>query len=729
MKAALWAGNNHLYRRTKGVAVAVVFLLSCCATKYVFAQVTDTADLQADLLLQQLTLGEKAQLLGYSNTGVPRLNIPAYNWWSEGLHGVARAGDATIYPQAIALAATFNDSLVYTVASCIATEARAKYNLTNKRVHGMYTGLTYWSPNINIFRDPRWGRGQETYGEDPYLTARIGVAYVTGMQGPVKGRYKIAAAAKHFVAHSGPESTRDNFNAVASQADLHNTYLYAFHKLADCGVAGIMTAYNRVNGVPNSVNDALLKNMIRKEWGFKGYIVTDCGALDDVFETHKYLQSPVDAAAAAIKAGINLDCSSILQNDVEKAIEQKLIKEEDVNAALRPLLQTEARLGFFDDPALSPYYSYRDDSIHNAYHMSLALAAAQQSMVLLKNDNDILPLKQTTLSSIMVVGPNSAAIDALVGNYHGVSSKLVNFVEGITASVGKGTRVEYDLGCSNSDTTHFGGIWAAGNADITIAVIGLLPVSEGEAGDAFLSPAGGDRLSLDLPASHVAFMKALRKSVKKPIIAVVTAGSAVNIAAIAPYADAIILAWYPGEQGGTALADILFGKISPSGRLPVTFYNSIHDLPPFDDYAMAGRTYRYFKGNVQYPFGYGLSYTTFDYNISISAGLKPSYRQKDTITLQCYIKNTGHICADEVAQLYICYPPGEALPVKELKAFQRVTLGENETQQLTFRVPISELKKWDAAAGKDKLYPGSYIVQIGSNSDDKKIVLPFTIAK
>ncbi|MXV51859.1 glycosyl hydrolase [Pedobacter sp. HMF7647] len=677
-------------------------------------------------LIKQLTITEKALLLGYRSQAVERLQIPAYNWWNEGLHGVARAGEATIFPQAIGMAATFNPSLLRQVGSVISTEARAKYNLAIARGdHGMYVGLTYWSPNINIFRDPRWGRGQETYGEDPFLTSVMGLAYVQGMQGSNLNQLKISATAKHFVAHSGPENTRDYFNSNVSRKDLNDTYLYAFGKLVKGGVSSVMTAYNSVNGVPNSVNSALLRDILRKEWGFKGYVVTDCGALDDVFNTHKYVKTSVEAAAAAIKAGVNLDCSSVLQKDVEEAVKLKLITNEDVNNALRPLLLTQMKLGFYNDPQKSPYYNYRDDSIHNSKHVALSRLAAQQSMVLLKNDNKLLPLKDKSFNSIMVLGPNAASLDAIVGSYHGVNAQMVNFVEGISGAVSKGTRVEYDLGTSDNDSSHFGGIWGAGNADVTVAVIGLTPVYEGEAGDAFLSAAGGDKKDLNLPDNQLALMKALRKGVKKPIIAVVTAGSDVNIAAIEPYADAIILAWYPGEQAGNALADIILGKVSPSGRLPLTFYNSVDDLPSFDNYAMKGRTYRYFTGKVQYPFGFGLSYTTFNHNLQST--LKKEYRQSDTITVTCQSTNTGSIKADDVIQGYIHYPKIDGMPVKELKAFARLTLEAQQSGLVTFKIPVSELMKWDAAKNKAVLYPGKYELIVGKNALDDEVVALFTI--
>ncbi len=687
---------------------------------------TIPAETRADDLLKQLSLQEKALLLGYRSQAVDRLKIPAYNWWNEGLHGVARAGEATVFPQAIAMAASFNPDLVKQVGDVVSTEARAKHNAAVARGdRGMYVGLTYWSPNINIFRDPRWGRGQETYGEDPFLTSQIGMAYVNGLQGTTPGKFKVAATAKHFVAHSGPEATRDYFDAKVNEKDLHETYLYAFNKLVNGGVASVMTAYNSVNGVPNSVNNTLLRDLVINQWGFKGYIVTDCGALDDVFNTHKYVKTGTEAAAAAIKAGINLDCSSVLQSDVVKAVEQKLITEKDVDNALRPLLLTQLKLGFFDDPKTSPHYTYGDDSIHNAQHIALARKAAQQSMVLLKNDNNTLPLKDGGFNSIMVVGPNAGSLDALVGSYHGINSQMITFVEGISGAVSKGTRIEYDLGAGETDTTHFGGIWGAGNADVTVAVIGLTPVTEGEAGDAFLSASGGDKKTLSLPASHIAFMKALRKGVKKPIIAVITSGSAVDVATVAQYADAVILAWYPGEQGGNALADIIMGKVSPSGRLPLTFYNSINDLPPFDSYAMAGRTYRYFTGAVQYPFGYGLSYTNFAYEWQQQPAKR--YRAKDSINVVVNVKNTGTMDGDEVVQAYIKYPDEGNMPVKELKAFKRVSVKQGEQQTASLSIPVSELQKWDEKKHNWKLYKGQYQLFVGTNSGAARLEATFVV--
>ncbi|MEO8764689.1 MAG: glycoside hydrolase family 3 N-terminal domain-containing protein [Ginsengibacter sp.] len=684
----------------------------------VFRNSSLAAEARVADLLKQLTLEEKISLLGYQGKAVSRLGIPAYNWWNEALHGVARAGNATIFPQAIGMAASFDDKLLQECASAISTEARAKYNLTtSKGLHLQYMGLTFWSPNINIFRDPRWGRGQETYGEDPFLTATMGTAFVKGLQGNDPLHLKASACAKHFAVHSGPESERHSFNAIVSEKDLRETYLYAFKKLVDAGVESVMCAYNRVNNEPCCTGQVLLNNILRKEWHFNGHIVTDCYALQDVWERHKVLENSVQVAAAAIKAGVNLDCSNLLQDDLMKAINQKMLTINEIDSSLSHILRTQVKLGFFDDTSLSPYSHYREDSIANSYHRLLARKMAQKSMVLLKNDNNVLPLDKNKYPALMVVGPNAASVDALLGNYHGVSDKAVNFLEGITNAAGTGSRIEYDMGCDYKDTTRFGGIWAASNANITIAVIGLTPVYEGEEGDAFLAEGGADRKNLELPAAHIAYLKALRKGTKTPIIVVINAGSAINVASVAPYADAIIMAWYPGEEGGNALADILFGKVSPSGHLPVTFYNSFEDLPSYSDYSMKDRTYRYFNKKVQYPFGFGLSYTDYQYT-----WVNKPVIIRDSITFSIKVKNIGTYDGNELVQAYIHYPPLPGMPYKELKGFTSVPLKVNEEIITEFHIPLSEIKKWDETKHTWTLYSGEYKIVAGNSADDEKLV-------
>lgn len=667
-------------------------------------------------LLHTLTLPEKISMLGYNTPAIDRLQIPAYNWWNEALHGIARGGEATVYPQAIGLSATFNAPLAKEVANTISTEARAKYNLAvQQHRHVQYMGLNFWTPNINIFRDPRWGRGQETYGEDPYLTATMAGAFVQGLQGNIPGQLKTAACAKHFAVHSGPEADRHSFNAIIDEKDLRETYLYAFKKLVDGKVESIMCAYNRVNSQPCCTGNTLLQDILRHEWKFGGQVVTDCWALDDIWLRHKAIPTREEVAAAAIKAGVNLDCANILQDDVMKAIQKGWLTNADVDSALAASLRTRIKLGLFDAVPSALYGQFGADSVNNSWHAQLARQAARESMVLLKNDG-VLPLKADKYASMLVAGSNSASLEALMGNYHGVSGNMVTFAAGLAKAAGPGMAMQYDQGCDFTDTLHFGGIWASQNCDVTVAVIGLTPLLEGEEGDAFLSASGGDKSTLGLPRSQVLFMKKLREAHKKPIIAVITAGSAVDVSAIAPYADAVILAWYPGEQGGNALADIIFGKYSPAGRLPVTFYQSLQDLPDYKDYSMKNRTYRYFKGKAEYPFGYGLSYTTFDY--AWQQAPAKEYGSKDTIRVSVAVKNTGAYDGDEVVQAYISYPDVERMPVKELKAFKRVMMKQGGQEVVQLEIPVTELQKWDLQKHTWKLYKGTYKVNIGKSSDN-----------
>ncbi|RYY56818.1 MAG: glycosyl hydrolase [Chitinophagaceae bacterium] len=709
-------------------ALALSGLTGYAQADMLFRNNKATIEQRAADLVSRMTLPEKISLLGYRSKAVDRLGIPAYNWWNEALHGVARAGQATVFPQAIGMAASFDNELLFEVASVISTEARAKYNLAVAKERRLqYMGLTFWSPNINIFRDPRWGRGQETYGEDPFLTATMGTAFVRGLQGNDPVYLKTSACAKHFAVHSGPEAGRHTFNAVVSEKDLRETYLYAFRRLVDAGVESVMCGYNRVNDEPCCTGNTLLKNILRNEWKFGGHVVTDCWALEDIWLRHKVLPNSVVTAAEAIKAGVNLDCSNLLQDDVMKAVEQGLLTEAQINAALVPQLRTQLKLGFYDEKKDIPYSSYGADSISNAYHTALARRMASGSMVLLKNKDNLLPLKTDQFPAIMIAGPVAASLDALLGNYHGISAKAVNFVEGIVAAVGPGTRVEYDQGADFTDTTRFGGTWAAGNADITLAFVGFTPVYEGEEGDAFLADGKGDRNNISLPASHIAYIKALRKNNSKPIVAVITGGSAVDLGAIEPYVDAILLAWYPGEQGGNALADVLFGKVSPGGRLPVTFYNSFADLPDYGNYAMQGRTYRYFQGKVLYPFGYGLSYGKFSYSsTSLPTAVTPG---QDSIRFAITVKNDAATDADETVQVYISYPSLPGMPARELKAFRKLFVKAGSAVSADFIIPVAELQKWDMAEKKWKLYPGTYRIIAGSNSLDKKLESNFTIKK
>ena len=680
---------------------------------------------RADDLLETLTLEEKISLLGYSSPAIERLQIPYYNWWNEGLHGAARAGQATVYPQAIAMAATFDPVLVNQVADAISTEARAKHNMAiakDKRLQ--YLGINYWTPNINIFRDPRWGRGQETYGEDPYLTGQIGTAFIHGLQGDDPNKYKISACAKHFAAHSGPEAVRHEFNAVVDEKDLRETYLPAFKTLVDNGVSAVMCGYNRLNDEPCCTSENLLETILTKEWKFKGQITTDCWSLDDIYLRHKSLPTAVDVAAAAIKQGVNMDCSPLLQREAMNAINQGLITEKDIDRSIYTTLVTQIKLGFYDEPCESPYTTYGPDSINNNYHVDLALKAAEKSMVLLKNDG-ILPLERSKTGSMMVLGENAANISVLVGNYHGMSGNMVTYAEGLVSKSGPGTAVQYDFGVSYSDTSHFGGIWGAGMSEVSVVVLGLTPLFEGEEGDAFLSKSGGDKENLSIPEAHLKFLKKLRASHDKPIIAVLTAGSALDVEEVAPYADAIIYSWYSGEQGGTALANIIYGDVSPSGKLPLTFYKSLDDLPDYADYSMANRTYRYFTKEVAYPFGFGLSYTSFDY-AWINKPAK-AYKKDQEITFDVKVGNVGDFDGDDVVQIYIQYPDMDRMPVKELKAFKRTSIKSNGSSNLSFTINTNDLQKWDLKRSKWNLYKGEYKILVSKNANEAVLEHTFVI--
>lgn len=707
------------------VLLAVLLLYeNSLSGQNIYKNPREALNVRVNDLLRSLSLDEKVSLLGHESPSIQRVGITEYNWWNEALHGIARAGEATVFPQAIGMAATFNEELIFDQGTVVSTEARAKYNIAMAAGnHAQYLGLTFWSPNINIFRDPRWGRGPETYGEDPFLTGAIGTAYIKGLQGNNPHYLKVAACAKHFAVHSGPESERSHFNAVTDEKDLRETYLYAFSKLVHAGVESVMCAYNNINGIPCCTNSGVLRSILRNEWHFSGHIVTDCGALDNILANHEFKSAP-EVAAAALKAGVDLECGTILQKDVLAAVKQHLLLEAEVDSALAMTLRTKFKLGMFDDPSLVPFSSYGADSIHQDTHIALSRKLARESMVLLKN-NGILPLQKNKYSSIMVVGANASSLDVLMGSYHGISGDMVSFAEGIAKAAGPTLAVQYDQGYDNKDTSHFGGIWAAGLSDLTIAVMGLTPVLEGEQGDAFLSPSGGDRKTLSLPLAQLIYLKKLKQSTRKPVVVVITAGSAIDLKEIEPYADAILLAWYPGEQGGNALADILFGAISPSGHLPITLYQSLEQIPDYKNYSMKNRTYRYFNGSVQYPFGFGLSYTQFSYDWKLTPPEK--YNAGDTIRCSLNIKNTGKFDANELVQLYIQYPNLPRMPLRELKAFKKIYIRKDQTEMVTLTVPVDEFKKWDLEKGNWELYKGDYTLVIGKNANEPILLKKISI--
>ena len=703
--------------RLKLLILFIQTTVSFCEAQYLFNDHSLPVDKRVHDLLSRLTTDEKINLLLYNSPGVERLGIPAYNWWNEALHGVGRAGRATVFPQAIGMAATFNDPLIQQVANAISDEARAKYNAaikTNNR--SQYLGLTFWSPNINIFRDPRWGRGHETYGEDPFLTGRIGTAFVKGLQGSDARYYKSVACAKHFAVHSGPEPLRHAFNAVASKNDLHNTYLPAFKKLiTEAKVGGVMCAYNRLDSLPCCSSPYLLQDILRKEWGFKGYLVTDCWALDDIFRYHKYVKRPEEAAAFAIKNGVNVECGNTLKT-LQQALKQGLLNEMDIDASLAINLEVLMKLGWFDAPGKNPYDRISENVINSEAHRLLARQTAAQSMVLLSNKNNTLPM-DTRLKSILVTGPNADDANVLLANYNGNSGNMVTVLEGITNAVGPASVIFHNRGCDLTDTTRQDVHWMINEADAVVAVLGLSPLLEGENGDAYLSEAGGDKKDISFPYSQLKYLEKLRERTKKPLVVVISAGSAIELKEVEKIADAVLLAWYPGEQGGNAVADILFGKTNPAGRLPVTFYQANDDLPAFEDYSMKGRTYRYFSGKVQHPFGFGLSYTSFDYSGLVISSASSGY------SFQFAIRNTGKLSGDEVPQLYVRrVNAGTGEPIKQLKDFKRVTIATGTTVKVKFELMHSDFEYYDVPSGKWVIYPGEYDIMIGGSSEDIRLV-------
>ncbi len=636
----------------------------------------DNALEQAQALVSQMTLEEAASQLLYQSPAIERLGIPAYNWWNEALHGVARAGTATMFPQAIALASMFDDELLGKMAEATGIEARAKYNIASRYGdRDIYKGVTMWSPNINIFRDPRWGRGHETYGEDPYLTSRLGKAFVKGLQGD--GEYiRAAGCAKHFAVHSGPENIRHSFNAKCSLKDLNETYLPAFEALiSEADVEGVMGCYNRINGECGCASDTLMGKL--KEWGFDGYFTSDAWALKDFYKGHAAAEDAEHAAALALSKGCDCNCGETYPFLMD-AFRDGLVTEEQIRTACVHLFRTRFRLGLFDKE--SGFEDLGLDDIATPEHRAISLKCAEKGMVLLKN-NGILPLDKSKLHSVAVIGPNAESLDALRGNYYGTSCNTVTFLEGIRRELGEDVKIYYSEGAhlhlemveplAMPNDRIAEALCMAEKADVTILCLGLDALIEGEEGDEGNAFAGGDKLSLELPESQRILADKIL-STGKPVIIVLAAGSSLN-----PHAEraaAVLQAWYPGECGGTALANILFGKVSPSGKLPVTFYESTLKLPDFMDYDMTNRTYRYAEGNVLYPFGFGLTYTTTELS-----GMK-----YDRGTVSVTITNTGACDSDEVVQVYIRdLESGFEVANHRLCGFQRVSLEAGSSRTVT----------------------------------------------
>jgi beta-glucosidase len=816
------------------------------------------AERRADDLVSRMTLEEKISQMMNAAPAISRLGIPEYDWWNEALHGVAFSGVATVFPQAIGLGATFDPDLVGRVAAVISTEARAKYNEAQRRGnHGRFYGLTFWSPNINIFRDPRWGRGQETYGEDSYLTSRLGVAFVRGLQGNDPKYLKVVSTPKHYAVHSGPEPLRHGFDAAASDRDLRETYLPAFRATVIEGkAASVMCAYNRVNGQPCCENTRLLANILRGEWGFGGYVVSDCGAVGDIFANHKVAPSQEAASARAVKAGTDLDCGEEYAT-LLAAVKQGLISEAEIDRAVKRLFVARFRLGMFDPPEMVPFSKIPFSENNTAEHRRLAADAARESMVLLKNDG-ILPLRKD-LGTIAVIGPNADDVDVLLGNYNGFPSHAVTPLEGIRRAVSEKTKVisvrgsaltsvdalpipssslapaggaasehglraeyfanrdlsgtpaltrvdpevsfdwgvgspaaeipvdnfsarwtgklvapvsgTYALGATADDgvrvyldgkliaedwTQHpprtvtgqvtleagraydvkieyFEGavgavakfVWmppssgenrfaeavdAAKRADAVVMVLGISSKLEGE--EMNVTEAGfkgGDRTSIDLPERQQRLLEAVAAT-GKPIVVVLLSGSALAVNWAADHANAILQAWYPGEEGGTAVADVLFGDYNPAGRLPVTFYKSLDQLPPFESYAMDGRTYRYFKGEPLYPFGFGLSYTKFAYSKLV---MPKTVASGATLIVRATVTNVGTRPGDEVVELYVTDVEASVrVPVRSLQGIRRVHLAPGDRREVSFTLEPRQLAIVNDS-GATVVEPGEFTVAVG----------------
>ena len=634
---------------------------------------------KAEALVAQMTVEEKASQLKYDAPAIPRLGIPAYNWWNEVLHGVARAGTATVFPQAIGLAAMFDENMQEEIAAIISQEARAKYN--GQSSHGdrdIYKGLTVWSPNINIFRDPRWGRGHETYGEDPYLTSRLGVRFIQGLQG--RGKYlKTAACSKHFAVHSGPEALRHQFDAKASKKDMFETYLPAFEAtVQEGGVESVMGAYNRVNGEPACGSKTLLKDILRDKWGFEGHVVSDCWAISDFHKFHKVTATAPDSAALALKNGCDLNCG-VTYLHLLQALKEGLVTEEEITRACVRVMTTRYMLGLFDKDC--EYDRIPVTEVDTDEHAALAQKAAEKSMVLLENDG-VLPLNPDEVKTIAVIGPNADSVPALEGNYNGTSSRYVTFLEGIRAYAAEhGIRVLYSLGCHLFKDRTSGLVQAddrmaeaemyAEIADVTIACVGLDAGLEGEEGDTGNEYFSGDKKDLLVPESQRKLLAMLAQRAKK-LVTVIAAGSNLNV----PEGNAKLLAWYPGQAGGTALTRILFGEVNPSGRLPLTFYHDVSELPDFEDYSMENRTYRYFEGTPLYPFGYGLSYTEFESECA-------SFQDGN---VRMTVRNKGKRDGETIAQVYVACDSPLAPKHPRLCGFTRVMLKAGEEKEISVKL-------------------------------------------
>ncbi len=670
--------------------------------EFLFLDHTKSFEERVNDLVSRMTLEEKISQMINTAVAIPRLHVPKYNWWNECLHGVLSRGNSTVFPQAIGIAATWNVDLMYKMATAISDEARAiHHEAVRNEDRGLFQGLTFWSPNVNLLRDPRWGRSQETYGEDPYLSSRMGVNFVKGLQGNDPKYLKVVSTPKHYVVHSGPEGKRHKFNAKITTKNLWETYLPAFEACIREGKAfSIMCAYNRTNEDPCCSSEVLLQEILRNDWGFKGYVVSDCGAIGDIYRNHKIAKTTAEAAALAINAGCDLFCQVMYANIKHKkkfwewmidAVEQNILSENTIDKSVKRLFMARFKLGMFDPPELVKYQQIPFEVNNCEEHRQLALKAARETIVLLKNEDNLLPLKKD-LKSIAVIGPNADDLSVLLGNYNSIPSRHTTFLEGIKQKVSSETEVLYVKGCGLIKESKEGfdeAVEAANKSELVIIVLGISPLIEGEEGFAKLSEANGDRKNIDLPGVQEDFLKLIDQT-GKPIILILTSGSALSTNYAKENIPAIIQSWYPGEEGGAATADVIFGDYNPSGKLPITFYKSIEQLPPFDDYSMERRTYRYFKDEPLFPFGHGLSYTKFKYsNLNISP---QKANIGNNIELSIDIENMGDSIGEEITQLYISNTSSSLnLPVRELQGFKKNELKANEKIRVTFTLTPKNL--------------------------------------
>lgn len=653
-------------------------------------------------IVSKMTVEEKVSQLVNDAAEIKRLNIAKYDWWNESLHGVARAGTATVFPQAIGLAASWDAELLFDVANAISDEARAKYNIAQKEGNReRYYGLTFWSPNINIFRDPRWGRGQETYGEDPFLTSRLAEKYIKGMQGNTE-HLKTAACVKHFAAHSGPETGRFSFDSVVNDKDMNETYLPAFeYCVKNAFPETVMASYNSINGIPSCCNGEMLNSLLRDKWGFDGHVVSDCGAVHEVYNSHHYASSDAEAASFAIKNGCDLNCGTAYEK-LTDAYEQDMIEDGDLDRALVRVLRTRALLGMFDDG--TEYDSLSEKDVCSERNKELCEKITRESLVLLKN-NGILPLKDISNAKIAVIGPNADSDEVLLGNYNGFPEEYINIRKGLETRFGS-DNVRYEKGCSileGSEEDIEKAAKLAEESAVTILCLGLNSRIEGEQGDA-----DGDRQYIELPECQEKLLERICEKTQN-VILVLMCGSALAVPYAAKHCAAIIDAWYPGQSGGKAVAELLCGDFSPSGKLPVTFYASSYDLPPFNDYSMKGRTYKYFGGKPLYPFGFGLHYFSFEFTDLRVLG------RKATVT----VKNIGKTESGTTVEIYADSAGEKSQPITRLIGFKRVFLKAGETQTVDVELDENSFTLY-GDDGKPYVPTGEFTVFAGNSQPDKR---------